>query len=307
MSVTTDRVLDLSEGGFRLRAENRQLILERKDEEARSVPFEEVAVLIVSNAWTTYSHSVLTTLAETNGILVVCDSHSLPIAMTLPLQGNVLHAECLRAQVQASKPAQKRLWQQIVKAKVAAQATVLLELHGEDGGLKALLSRVGSGDPENVEAQAARKYWPALFKNLDFRREPQGGEPPNHLLNYGYAVLRGIVARAVVGAGLSAAFGIHHHNRSNSFCLADDLMEPFRPIVDRQVALLVKAEGKDVPLDKRSKALMLSPLLGRLTYEGERRTLFDVLSKISAGLVSIYAGVSDSWIFPEDTVAVERG
>jgi CRISPR-associated protein Cas1 len=300
MSVTTDRILDISDGGYRLRAENRQLVLEKKDELPRTVPFEEIAVLLVSNSWVSYTHTVLTTLAECNGILVTCDSRSLPIAMSLPLQGYTLPMERLRQQVDASAPTQKRLWQQIVRAKVRSQAAILKELRGHDGGLENMLERVGSGDPENIEAQAARRYWPQVFGNPGFTRQPQNGEPPNHLLDYGYAVLRAMTARAIVGTGLNATFGIHHHNRANAFCLADDLMEPFRPLVDRQVAYLIELQGDAAPLNRDNKAAMIAPMMLRVRYADEWRTLFDVLSRIAANVAAVYADAEDRLYFPEN-------
>ena len=132
-------------------------------------------------------------------------------------------------------PVCKRLWRQIVRAKIKAQAALLVELRGTDFGLGALVLRVRSGDPSNVEARAARRYWPHVFADLDFRRHREN-EDQNILLNYGYAVLRAIIARAICAAGLHPSLGIHHHNRYNAFCLADDLMEPFRPAVDHAVA-----------------------------------------------------------------------
>ena len=300
MSVTTDRILDISDGGYRLRAENRQLVLEKKDEPPRTVPFEEIAVLLVSNAWVSYTHAVLTALAECNGVLVVCDSRSLPLAMSLPLQGYTLPMERLHQQVNASAPTQKRLWQQIVRAKVRTQAAVLKQLRGQDGGLDGMVDRVGSGDPENIEAQAARRYWPLVFDNPDFSRQPRDGAPPNHLLDYGYAVLRAMTARAIVATGLNATFGIHHHNRANAFCLADDLMEPFRPLVDRQVVHLVALQGEAAPLSRENKTALIAPMMQRVRYADEWRTIFDVLNRIAANVAAVYAGAADRLYFPEN-------
>lgn len=300
MSVTTDRILDISDGGFHLRAENRQLVLEKKGELPRTVPFEEIAVLLVSNSWCTYTHTALVLLAEGNGILVTCDSRSMPIAMSLPLQGYTLPMERLRQQVNASAPMQKRLWQQIVRAKIRSQATILKELRRQDAGLENMVERVGSGDPENIEAQAARRYWPRVFGNPGFSRRPQEDAPPNHLLDYGYAVLRALTARAIVASGLNATFGIHHHHRANAFCLADDLMEPFRPLVDRQVAYLIELQGDAAPLNRDNKAALIAPMMLRVCYEGEWRTLFDVLARIAANVAAVYAEATDKLYLPEN-------
>jgi CRISPR-associated protein Cas1 len=160
-----------------------------------------------------------------------------------------------------------------------------------------LAATVKSGDPANVEAEASRRYWPALF-GARFRRN-RDAEDENRLLNYGYAVLRAIVARAVCAAGLHPSLGLHHHNRYDSFRLADDLMEPFRPIVDRIVFAYCQEHGAKTPLDKDAKAVIIGSLLGRFTVEGESRTLFDIAARVSARLVEVFAGKTKTFRFPE--------
>lgn len=300
----TDRILDITEDGYHLRTENFQFVLERKGAEPRTIPVEDIAVLILSNRQTTCSQCMLAELAKHGGTLVVCDERSLPVAMMMPLVGHTLQAERLAQQVKASKPMQKQLWQQLVRAKVTAQAGVLTGLHGTDAGLLTLVSHVRSGDPDNIEAQAAQRYWPALFEDTHFRRQPHEGDPPNHLLDYGYAVLRAMVARAIVGSGLNVTFGIHHHNRSNAYCLADDVMEPFRPIVDKAVFGLVAADGPGIPLNKETKRQLIAPLLGRLELEGEWRTVSDVLALVTANLAAVYAGEIDALSLPQRIVDI---
>ena len=284
----TDRILDISDSGCRLRVENRQLLISRDEGVPASIPLEEVAALVVSQAYTTYSHAVLSGLAEHGGVLVVCDSRCLPCAMMLPLYGHSLQAQRLAEQIAVTKPVRKRLWQAIVQAKVRNQAAILQGSRGEDAGLSAMAERVRSGDPDNIESQAARVYWARLFGGLDFRRTPGEGNPPNHFLDYGYAVLRGIVARSICGSGLNPTLGIHHRHRDNSFCLADDLMEPFRPLVDRAVVNLIKAGFGQEELNRKTKGLLLEPLLGRITWQGELRTLFDVSRQISGALADVF-------------------
>ncbi|HIE11699.1 MAG TPA: type II CRISPR-associated endonuclease Cas1, partial [Kiritimatiellae bacterium] len=196
----TDRVLDIAEGPARLRVRNNQLVLERDRAVLASIPLEEVAVVLVSTPAASYSHAVLCGLGAHNGVLVVCDDHCMPVAMCMPLAGHSLHAERLRLQVSSSLPLRKRVWQQIVKAKIRMQSRVLHAATGSDAGLEALGRRVKSGDPNNLEGQASRRYWPRLFGQGTFRRDPGSSEPPNNLLNYSYAVVRAVVARAVVGA-----------------------------------------------------------------------------------------------------------
>lgn len=185
-------------------------------------------------------------------------------------------------QAALSLPARKRWWAQIVRAKIEAQAELLVERCGHDNGLVMMSRRVRSGDPQNLEAQAARIYWRALFGPEFFRMRQAGDQ--NRLLNYGYAVLRALVARALCGAGLHPSLGLSHHNRYNPFCLADDLMEPFRPLVDRAVALWCETHSPDDPIDKETKTALLAPLLDRYRVRGEERTLFDILATAAAAL-----------------------
>jgi CRISPR-associated protein Cas1 len=174
---------------------------------------------------------------------------------------------------------------------------LLARLHGSDSGLSALVSQVKSGDPQNVEARAARRYWPALFGD-EFRRD-RDGEPPNNMLNYGYAVLRAIVARAICASGLHPSIGLHHHNRYDAFVLADDIMEPLRPVVDRAVAEYVNQYGNDIQLDRQAKSALILPLLGRFRVEGESRTLFDIVSKTAISLVAVFTGERKNLYLPE--------
>jgi CRISPR-associated protein Cas1 len=185
-----------------------------------------------------------------------------------------------------------------VKAKIRAQARVLTELNGHDSGLSELLPKVRSGDPANVEAEASRRYWPALFADPRFRRD-RYGDNQNRLLNYGYAVLRAIVARAVCAAGLHPSLGLHHHNRYDAFALADDLMEPFRPMVDRVTAAYCHKYGADALLDKAAKAALIGALMRRLDVGGESRTLFDVAQRTAASLAAVFAGERRTLVLPE--------
>ncbi|HJT36296.1 MAG TPA: type II CRISPR-associated endonuclease Cas1, partial [Pirellulales bacterium] len=202
-----------------------------------SVPLTEIAVLIAAHPQVTFTQAVLGGLAAAGGIFIVCDERWLPAGMLLPLRGHHLQARRFQAQAAVAAPVKKRLWQQIVRAKIETQAQALETLHGDSAGLRPLVPLVRSGDPENIEARAARIYWPLLFADESFRRQWEAGDQ-NRLLNYGYAVLRAIVARALCAAGLHPTLGLHHHNQYSAFCLADDLMEPFRPVVDIVVARL---------------------------------------------------------------------
>ena len=262
------------------------------------MPLPEIAALVVAHPRVTFTQSVVSGLAEAGGILVTCDARFIPAAMLLPLQAHFIQTERLAQQVEASKPTCKRLWQQIVRAKITAQGRTLKALHGDDAGLPALLRRVRSGDPANVEAQASRRYWRALFADDKFRRNPDSDDQNRHL-NYGYAVLRAVVARALCAAGLHPSIGLHHHNRYNPFCLADDLMEPWRPVVDGVVARWVREHGTKAPLDRDAKSALIETITGRYRVGGEARTLFDVLSRTAASLVAVFAGGRRDLVLPE--------
>ena len=218
--------------------------------------------------------------------------------MSLPLAGHHVASERFIAQAAVSKPICKRLWQQIVKAKLRFQGQLLTELHGDDFGLADLARTVRSGDPTNIEAQAARIYWTALFNDMNFLRRRDLPDQ-NRLLNYGYAVLRALVARAVCATGLHPCLGIPHHNRYNAFCLADDLMEPFRPIVDRAVVQIVADHGTDVPLNPEVKSHLIGAMMQRYMLDRESRTLFDVLTRLTASLASAFTGQTRSLALPD--------
>jgi|SRR5579863_180227 len=293
----TERILDFSEQPASLSVRNDLLVVRPEAGEPQTLPLEEIAVLVAAHPRVTFTLAVVAGLARHGGLLVTCDEKRQPAAMMLPLETHHVQTVRYAGQARMSLPARKRLWQQIVRAKIAAQARLLEEKTGKDWGLAMIADRVRSGDPENLEAQAARIYWPALL-GKSFRRSPEG-EGPNSLLNYGYAVLRAAVTRAICAAGLHPTFGLHHHNRYDTFCLADDLMEPFRPLVDRVVAKLLEEEGEAVTLDRESKQALLEPLLGRFTCQQECRTLFDWLARTAFSLSGVVSGDSARIEIPE--------
>lgn len=296
--MTNHRVIDLSDGPAWLKVSLERLVIEREATEPLTVPLCDLAAVVVSHPQVKYTQAVLAGIAAAGGIFVACDAKHLPAAMMMPLAGHHLQTERFARQASASLPTRKRLWQQIVRAKLRAQARVLRRLRGDDRGIAALIPAVKSGDPANVEAQASRRYWPALFADAAFRRDPDGGDA-NAQLNYGYAVLRAIVTRAVCGAGLHPSLGLYHHNRYDTFCLADDLMEPMRPIVDEAVVKRVQQTGMPSPLDKEAKAAVISALMGRFTFEGQERTLFDIVSHTAASLAEVFAGKREEMVLPE--------
>ena len=236
------RVIEVASAGRHLARDRGLMTVSHEGVEDGRVPLDDIGVLLCNARDLTYSNDLMTELARRGAAVVLCGDNYLPVAWIWPLEGHHIQALRMRRQLEASLPLRKRLWQALVKAKISQQENTLELLRNSGGNLKELAKRVRSGDPDNMEAQAARRYWPLLFGD-DFRRE-RFGPMPNPLLNYGYTVLRAATARAIVAAGLHPSLGIHHHNRTNSFCLVDDLMEPFRPLVDYTVAGLV-ADGRE--------------------------------------------------------------
>lgn len=303
------RTIEISRDPMHLAVRDEQLLLLRKTPEelgarlparpahlAASIPCEDLGVLMVDSRETTYSHHALAKLAEHGAALVVCGRDHHPVGMFLPISANTQLLARLDAQLSASKPTLKRLWAGIVAAKIRAQAAALPPFAASAlirSRLLGMARRVRSGDPENVEAQAAGAYWPEVFRGCQtvrhpFRRRPGSGgepaeEPPNNQLDYGYAAVRAAVARALVGAGLLPALGIKHRGRSNPFCLADDLMEPLRPMVDRRVRYL--CERGEVGLDRTAKAELLSVLTEEVDCGGLRGPLLVSVLRYVASLV----------------------
>lgn len=252
-----DRIVDIATDGLHLSTYRGFLMVEQDKEEVGRVALDDIHAVIVHAHGCTWTGNLVTQLAARGAPVVFCNGHHHPIAVTLPLEGH--HAQNARMQAQwaASKPLAKQLWRRIVSTKIAMQGS-LLEARGVSGAIAFphIARRVRSGDPDNVEAQAARRYWPLLM-GKGFRRDRDSGGA-NALLNYGYAVMRATCARAVVAAGLHPTIGIQHSNRGNAFALADDLVEPFRPLVDALVAALASqgVDALDPPLKRRFARLI---------------------------------------------------
>ena len=291
------RTIDISEGPTYLNIENDQLILTREKERIGSIPCEDIGVLLVDHRATVYSHSALTRLLDRGAVIILCGENHLPVGILLPIENNLLHTERLRAQVAASQPLQKNLWRQIVIRKIKGQAENLPENHPDRGRLLAMATEVKSGDTSNCEGVAARFYWPALM-GKDFRRDPEG-EWPNPLFNYGYMVFRAAVARAIVAAGLHPAFGLYHSNRNNPFVLADDLVEVFRPRIDRAVVEHLKTGSTEI--NKESKRAVLSLLTEPITVAGQSGPLMVGLHRMTASLVRCFEGGAKTLDLPEWT------
>jgi CRISPR-associated protein Cas1 len=284
-----------------------QLVVKPKEGDEVTIPIEDIGVLVLENAEITLSQSALSKLLAYNVAVVVCDAQHLPSGLLLPLDGNSLQTERFAAQLGAKLPLKKQLWQQTVAAKILNQA-LHLEHRGKlaeprastSASLRRLSKQVQSGDKGNREAQAARLYWKALFEGEDFSRD-RFGAPPNNLLNYGYAILRAAVARALVSSGLLPTIGIHHANRYNAFCLADDVMEPYRPFVDYIAYDLWQQRDKTndfFELTKEHKRALLQVLTAPTDMLGERSPLLVALSQTTASMVRCFEGEASEMIYP---------
>lgn len=275
-----------------------------KQETEVTKPVEDVGIVILDNKRITITQGLLEALLENNCAVITCDSRSMPVGLMLPLYGNSTQNERFREQLDSSLPLRKQLWQQTIKAKIDNQASVLYRCSG--AAIKVMerwSADVRSGDPENIEGRAAAYYWKNLFSGIpaisNFTRD-RDGMPPNNMLNYGYAILRAIVARGLVSSGLLPTLGIHHHNRYNAYCLADDIMEPYRPYVDELVFSLVKEFGcDDMDLSKDIKFRLLGIPTIDVIINGKRSPLMVAVTQTTASLYKCFSGEMRKIIYPE--------
>lgn len=270
-----------------------------KKEAIRTIPIEDIGVIVLDNKRITITSGILEALLENNCAVITCDSKSMPVGLMLPLVGNTLQNERFRDQIDSSLPLKKQLWQQTVRQKISNQEVVLHQYTlTETGCMRAWINEVRSGDPDNVEAKAAAYYWKNLFINHpDFVRGREG-EPPNNLLNYGYAILRAVVSRSLVASGLLPTLGIHHHNRYNAYCLADDIMEPYRPFVDELVLQIMEEEDDYTELTKDIKAKLLQIPVLDVTINGKRSPLMIATGITTASLYKCFSGELKQIIYP---------
>jgi len=268
---------------------------------AKTVPIEDIGMIVLDNRQITITQGLMEMLIGNNCAVVTCGSNHMPVGLMLPLYGNTVQNERFRQQLDSSLPLKKQLWQQTVQAKIHNQAAVLEYATGEThNNMSVWEDQVRSGDADNMEARAAAYYWKTVFpENPDFVRG-QFEDFPNNLLNYGYAILRAIIARALVGSGLLPTLGIHHHNRYNAYCLADDIMEPYRPYVDKLVFDIVSA-GFPEELTKESKTKLLSIPAIEVVINGRRSPLMVAASTTTASLAKCFNGEIRKIIYPEMT------
>ncbi|WP_277069339.1 type II CRISPR-associated endonuclease Cas1 [Prevotella corporis] len=279
---------------------NDTLPVAMKKEAERTIPIEDIGVVILDHRRITITSGILEALLENNCAVITCDQKSMPVGLLLPLCGNTTQNERFRTQLDASLPLRKQLWQQTVKQKILNQEYVLRNnTDKETNCMRVWANDVRSGDPDNLEARAAAYYWKNLFKDYpDFVRDREG-TPPNNLLNYGYAILRAVIARSLVGSGLLPTLGIHHHNRYNAYCLADDIMEPYRPYVDELVLDLIRQNEDISEINKRLKMQLLGIPMLDVVINGKRSPLMIAAQQTTASLYKCFAGEMRHVNFPE--------
>ena len=289
---------------------NAQLVLRKPDadklEESfkqdaeRTIPIEDIGVVVLDNRRITITTGAMGALLANNCAIITCDSTDLPVGLMLPLCGNTTQSERFRTQIDASLPLKKQLWQQTVRQKILNQATVLSKNTGAIvKNMKVWANEVRSGDPDNFEARAAAHYWRNLFPTLPNFVRGREGDPPNNLLNYGYAILRACVARGLVGSGLLPTLGIHHHNRYNAYCLADDIMEPYRPYVDDLVIQIMQEYPDYSELNRSIKAALLTIPALDVVLDGKRSPLMIAVGQTTASLAKCFNGELRKIAYPE--------
>lgn len=271
-----------------------------KKEASASIPIEDIGVVILDHQQIVITQALMGALLDNNVAIINCDKQHLPSGLFLPLAGNTLQTERFKAQIEASLPLKKNLWQQTVSAKIHNQAALLAYAGHEHENMLYWAESVKSGDNQNHEARAASYYWNKLFSNKipEFKRHREG-EAPNNLLNYGYAILRGTVARGLVASGLLPTLGIFHRNKYNAYCLADDIMEPYRPFVDKVVYDIVMHQSKfdDLSLELKKELLKIPTL--DIVIDNERSPLMVGLQRTTASLARCFEGTQRKIVYPE--------
>ena len=271
-----------------------------KKEAERTIPIEDIGVVVLDNRRITLTSGVMEALLGNNCAVITCNQKSMPVGLLLPLCGNTTQNERFRSQLEASLPLRKQLWQQTIKQKILNQEHVLrINTDKETNCMRIWSNDVRSGDPDNLEARSAAYYWKNLFTNYPNFVRDREGTPPNNLLNYGYAILRAIIARALVGSGLLPTLGIHHHNRYNAYCLADDIMEPYRPYVDQLVLDIIQCNSEISDITRDLKMQLLGIPMLDVVINGKRSPLMIAAQQTTASLARCFAGENKRISYPE--------
>jgi CRISPR-associated protein Cas1 len=276
-----------------------QLIAETSNGDLNSVPIEDIGVIVLDNPQINTSHALLSALMDNNVSIISCDEKHLPYGLMLPMFSHHAFTEKMYQQLESSLPLKKNLWQQTIVAKILNQAALLRELGIDDGKLQQYVKIVKSGDPQNVEGRAAAFYWDRIFGERSTFTRAREGDAPNNLLNYGYAILMAIVARSLTASGLLPAVGIHHRNKYNPWCLANDIMEPYRPYVDRLVYSIIQEDDEiDYLTTPIKKKLLQIPVID-IIIDGKSSPLMVGMQRTTASLSACFEGSMRKIMYPE--------
>lgn len=285
-----------------LRRREKQLVVQYPKDlglPERTVPIEDIGAVLLDHERVVVTQMLLAALLENNVAVITCNEQHMPTGLLLNLDGHTVQTELFRHQIEASEPLRKNLWMQTVQAKLRNQAALLEQVGIPGDSIREFAKNVRSGDPDNLEARGAAHYWRHLFPgHLNFVRH-RFGEPPNNLLNYGYAILRAVVARSLVGSGLLPTLGIHHRNKYNAYCLADDVMEPYRPFVDEIVLRMVvkdRVDTKELTTPIKGELLKVPTL--DVLIDGKRSPLLVAVQRSTASLAQCFQGGQRKALYP---------
>lgn len=271
-----------------------------KNNAVKTIPIEDIGIVILDNKQITISQNLISQLLNNNAAIITCDNSKMPVGLLLPLEGNSIQSERFRDQIESSLPLKKQLWQQTVQAKIMHQAVVLKSvLQDEQKNMIIWANAVRSGDPDNYEARAAAYYWSNLFPTIPNFTRNRNGVPPNNLLNYGYALIRAIIARALVGSGMLPTLGIHHRNRYNAYCLADDIMEPYRPFVDKKVLEIISKTKDCTLVTHEIKVELLKLATEDVIINGQKSPLQVAATITTASLCKCFSGELKKVVYPD--------
>ena len=288
-----------------LSMKNRQLSVRLEDHNGEpgkqtTIPIEDIGMVVLDHPQITVTHGLMAALLDNNASVITCNNSHMPVGLMLPLEGHTVQSERFQDQLSASVPLRKQLWQQTVQQKILNQAALLNELYGtENGNMLQWAADVRSGDSTNLEGRAAAYYWSQMFPDIGGFNRGRDGLYPNNFLNYGYAILRAVIARALVSSGLLPTFGIHHHNRYNAYCLADDIMEPYRPYVDRLVVATTKQHPRTAEVTTDIKRSLLSIPTLEVHISNQRSPLMVAASQTTASLARCFAGEIRKISYPD--------
>lgn len=267
--------------------------------EVKSTPIEDIGVIVLDHQQITITQAVMAKLLSAGAAVITCDPTHHPTGLLLSLDGNTLQSQKFQAQIDASVPLKKQLWQQTVAAKIENQSLLLQCLREDHKTLSNYAKTVKTGDSENNEAKAAAYYWKKVFPDfLHFKRD-RFGLPPNNLLNYGYAILRATTARSLIVSGLLPTLGIFHKNQYNAYCLADDIMEPYRPFVDKTVCEIIRLNGSYLEITPSMKKKLLGIPAMDVLIDGQNSPLMNALQRTTASLAKCYEGAARKILYPE--------